>query len=66
MKDTPLYLTAMDASRILDIGAAQVRDLAKRGKIPVAARTVGGIRLFRREDILALVKQRRRERRYPR
>ena len=56
-----IYLTAADASRLLGVTAAAVRQMERRQELPAATRTEGGIRLFRRADVEALV--RRRERR---
>jgi len=57
-------LTAADAARILDVVPARVRQLANEGQLPPAATTVGGTRLFRREDVeqLADVREAKRNR----
>jgi excisionase family DNA binding protein len=51
-------LTAADAARILDVVPATVRMMALSGRLPVAAKTEGGIRLFSREDVETLARQR--------
>lgn len=56
------YLTAADASRLLGVTAATVRLMERRGDLKVAARTEGGIRLFRRLDVERLAKRRAKER----
>jgi excisionase family DNA binding protein len=47
-------LSAADAARVLGVTAATVRQMDQRGVLPAAARTEGGIRLFRRTDVEAL------------
>ncbi len=44
-------LTASDVARILELSADMVRLLARQGKLVAAARTVSGVRLFRRADV---------------
>ncbi len=51
-------MTAVDAARILGLSADMVRLLARAGRLPAAAETVRGIRLFRREDVEALAAER--------
>ena len=51
-------LTAADAARILGVVPATVRVMALSGRLPVAAMTEGGIRLFRREDVERLARER--------
>lgn len=51
-------LTAADAARILNVVPATVRVMALSGRLPVAATTEGGIRLFRREDVERLARER--------
>jgi DNA-binding transcriptional MerR regulator len=46
-----LFLEPADAARVLDRTPATIRDYADSGRLPVAARTVRGLRLFRREDV---------------
>lgn len=57
------FLSASDAARILGVTAATVRLMQRRGQLPLAARTQGGIHLFRRADVeqLALRREQRRE-----
>jgi excisionase family DNA binding protein len=54
-------MTATDAGRILGVSVDMVRLLAKDGRQPFMS-TVGGIRLFRRKDVDALARRRKRER----
>jgi DNA-binding transcriptional MerR regulator len=61
-------LSAADAARVLDLTPAAIRAMARRGALPVAAMTEGGMHLFRRADVEALARnrakrQRSRERR---
>jgi excisionase family DNA binding protein len=55
-------LTAADAARILGVVPARVRQLANEGQLPPAATTVGGTRLFRREDVEQLAEVREAKR----
>jgi DNA-binding transcriptional MerR regulator len=48
---TPDLLTAADSGRIADLTPAAIRLAARSGRLPVAARTAGGIRLFARADV---------------
>jgi hypothetical protein len=52
------FLSAADAARILDRTPAAVRAMARRGALPVAAMTEGGMHLFRRKDVEALARRR--------
>ena len=54
-------MTAMDAGRILGVSVDMVRLLARDGRLRFMS-TVGGIRLFRRKDVDALARRRKRER----
>jgi excisionase family DNA binding protein len=54
-------MTAMDAGRILGVSVDMVRLLARDGRLPFMS-TVGGIRLFRRKDVDALARSRKRAR----
>lgn len=54
-----LFLSVADASRILSVTPQAVRLMVRQGKLAVAARTVGGIRLFQREDVERLANDRR-------
>ncbi len=47
-------MTAADAARLLGVVPATVRQMERDGRLP-AERTVGGMRLFRREDVERLV-----------
>jgi DNA-binding transcriptional MerR regulator len=55
------FLTPAEAGRLLGLVAASVRRLSSLGTLPTAATTEGGIRLFRREDVLALARHRARQ-----
>ncbi len=52
------FLSAADAARVLGVTTATVRLMARRGTLPVAAMTEGGIHLFRRADVEVLATQR--------
>ena len=52
------YLTPADASRILGVAPATVRQMARSGTLPVAARTESGNRLFERKAVEALATKR--------
>lgn len=61
-----MYLSTADVSRILGLTPQGVRVMIRRGELPIAAKTVGGIQLFRREDVEDLAAERaRRIRRLP-
>ncbi len=45
------YLSTADASRVLGVTPATIRLMARRGDLPVAAMTEGGIHLFRRATV---------------
>ncbi len=51
-------LTPADAARILGVTPATVRLMVQTGRLRVAVRTEGGIRLFRRAEIERLATQR--------
>jgi excisionase family DNA binding protein len=53
-------LATADVARLADppVTPAAVREWAKAGKLPIAAVTPGGQRLFRREDVLAFLRER--------
>lgn len=53
------YLTASDAALVLQVTPGAVRMMLKRGELPVAERTEGGIRLFLRADVDRLASVRR-------
>ncbi len=53
-----MFLSVADASRILGVTTQTVRLMIRRGDLPVAARTEGGIHLFRRADVEGLASQR--------
>jgi hypothetical protein len=62
---TQQFLSAADAARILNRTPAAIRAMVRRGALPVAAMTEGGMHLFRRKDVEA-VARRRAERRQAR
>lgn len=53
-------MTTGDVSKLLGLTSQYVQAMARRGKLPVAETTVGGIRLFRRRDIERIADERRR------
>ena len=55
-----LFLSTADASRVLDVTPATIRLMVRRGKLPVAAMTEGGMHLFRRAAVEALARKRSR------
>ena len=63
-----VLLESADAAKILDLTPAGVRLLARSGRLPVAAVTSRGLRLFQAADVLALRRARaaEREQRRPR
>jgi len=52
------FLSTADAARVLNVTPAAVRLMARRGDLPVAAMTEGGIHLFRRTAVDALARRR--------
>jgi hypothetical protein len=60
--EVDLYLSVADAARILDVTPQMVRLMIRTGKLVVNARTVGGIQLFRREEVEQLARERARRR----
>jgi len=63
MTSTPTapLLTAADASRAVDgrVTPAGFRAAAARGRLRVAAKTVGGVHLFFLDDVVAYLESRR-------
>jgi hypothetical protein len=59
MAEMEMFLSVADAARILDVTPQTVRLMVRRGTLAVAAKTVGGIQLFRADQIerLAAVRQ---------
>ncbi len=53
------YLTTGDVAKRFGVTNQYIQLLAKKGKLPVAMRTAGGIRLFRLSDIEAIAEERR-------
>lgn len=45
------FLTKADVARILGVTPDRVRQLANTGRLKVAQRTPGGVRLFRAADV---------------
>ncbi len=52
------YLSSADASRVLGVTPATIRLMVRRGDLPVAAMTEGGIHLFRRATVEGLARRR--------
>jgi DNA-binding transcriptional MerR regulator len=52
------YLTAADAAQVLGLSASSVRLMVRLGTIQVAAKTKGGISLFRQRDVERLARKR--------
>jgi excisionase family DNA binding protein len=52
-------LTKADAAKILGVTPATVAEMERAGKLP-AQRTVGGVRLFRDDDVRRLAAERRK------
>ncbi len=57
-KKATRYLSSADASRVLGVTPATIRLMVRRGALPVAAMTEGGIHLFRRVEVEALAVRR--------
>jgi DNA-binding transcriptional MerR regulator len=53
-------LTKVDVARIWGVSPATVLLAANRGRLPIAARTPGGTRLFARADVERLARDRKR------
>ena len=51
------YLEAADVARLLNVTPARVRQLADVGRLP-CTRTAAGTRLFARDDVEALLRER--------
>ena len=51
-------LTVGDAGRLLNLTPAGVRDLIRKGRLPVAARTPTSTHLLDRDAVVALAEQR--------
>ncbi len=54
------FLSTADASRVLGVTPATIRLMVRRGKLPVAAMTEGGMHLFRRAAVEDLARRRSR------
>jgi len=52
------FLQSADVARVLNLTPAMVRKLADQGRLPVAERTRGGVRLFRADAVERLRRQR--------
>lgn len=59
MTSVVTFLTPAEAARLLGVTPAAVRLMVNRGELSIAATTEGGIRLFRRSDVLRLAERRR-------
>jgi excisionase family DNA binding protein len=53
-----MYLSVADAAKLLGLTPAAVRLMIRTGKLAIAAKTVGGIQLFRREQVEQLARER--------
>jgi DNA-binding transcriptional MerR regulator len=53
-----VFLSAADAGRLVQLTPSAIRQMERRGDLKAAARTEGGIRLFRRADVERLAKKR--------
>jgi excisionase family DNA binding protein len=53
-----VYLSVADAARILGVTPQTVRLMIRTGKLVIAAKTVGGIQLFGREEVERLARVR--------
>ncbi len=53
------FLTPADVARVLGIAPATVRQMARQGTLPVAAKTQGGNRLFERRAVKRALARRR-------
>lgn len=52
------FLLSADVARLVGITPASVRHLASLGRLPVAAVTESGVRLFRKADVERLRRER--------
>lgn len=52
------YLSVQEAARILSVSSASVRLMTAKGTLRCAARTEGGVRLYRRAEVEALAARR--------
>ena len=57
----PTLLESSDAARLLGVTAQQVRMLSRLGALAPCYQTPRGVRLYKSEDVLRLVAERRRE-----
>jgi excisionase family DNA binding protein len=57
----PEFFTVGDAAKVLRVGPDRVRDFERNGQLP-AQRTNGGVRLFRKSDVLRLAAEREQRR----
>lgn len=56
-------LTPSDAARLLGVTPAAVREMARRGALPVASTTLSGNRLFSKRDVERAARRRATARR---
>jgi DNA-binding transcriptional MerR regulator len=59
VSEVEVFLSVADASRILGVTPQTVRLMVRRGTLAVAAKTVGGIQLFRADEVERLAATRR-------
>jgi excisionase family DNA binding protein len=57
------FLTPADVGKLLGVAPATVRQMARQGTLPVAAKTQGGNRLFERQAVNRLLRKRAANRR---
>ncbi|MGD0949912.1 MAG: helix-turn-helix domain-containing protein [Candidatus Binatia bacterium] len=52
------FLTCSDVAKLAQRTPATIREAADAGRLHVAARTAGGVRLFRRADVEVFLRKR--------
>ena len=57
MRDVQVFLEPCDVARAIDRSASYVRLLAATGRLPIAAKTRRGCRLFSADDVATLKKE---------
>ena len=55
-----LFLTTADVAGLAGVSTEAVRKWARVGQLPIAARSLSGIRFFRRADVVTVIRQRQR------
>lgn len=59
-KNPDELLTLTDAAEVLGLSRSRVHRFEAEGRLPAHARTAGGVRLFRRGDVEALARERKK------